>query len=117
MRIGSSLALPFSLLAVTVLTMSCGSSDEPYKPAPAWAGRAANLPAPPQITAAPVKVGASYTIAGASNQLRARLPSAEMRKASVTLVGYIVEENISTAPSCAIHKVGTKDPDDCPPQG
>ena len=112
MRIGSLLPL-----AVTVLTMSCGSSDEPYKPAPAWSGRAASLPSPPQITTPPIKTGDSYTIAGASHQLRSRLHSTEVTKASITMIGYIVEENISTAPSCAIHKVGKKDPDDCPPQG
>jgi hypothetical protein len=43
--------------------------------------------------------------------------SAEVTKNSISFVGYIVEENISTAPSCAIHKAGKKDPDDCPPQG
>jgi hypothetical protein len=117
MRTGASLTRGFAALAVTVLTLSCGSSDEPYKPAPAWSGRSANLPSPPAINQAPVKVGDSFTIAGASHQLRSRLHSTEVTKASISIIGYIVEENISTAPSCAIHKVGKKDPDDCPPQG
>ncbi len=106
-----------ALLAVTVVTVSCGSGDEPYKPAPAWSGRAATLPAPPTINQAPIKSGDSYTVAGASHHLRSRMHSAEVTKAPITFVGYIVEENISTAPSCAIHKVGKKDPDDCPPAG
>ena len=104
-------------LGFTVLTVACGSSDEPYKAAPAWSGRAPNLPSPPSINQSPVKVGDAYTIAGASHHLRSRIHGTEVTKAPISIVGYIVEENISTAPSCAIHKVGKKDPDDCPPAG
>ena len=110
-------SLCFGALAVTILTASCGSSDEPYKAAPAWSGRSAALPTPPAINTAPVKVGDAYTIAGASHHLRSRIHSTEVTKAPITIMGYIVEENIATAPSCAIHKVGKKDPDDCPPAG
>jgi hypothetical protein len=105
------------LLAATALTVGCGGNDEPYKAAPAWSGRTPNLPSPPSITQAPVKVGDSYTIAGASHHLRSRIHDKEVTKASISFIGYVVEENISTAPSCAIHKVGKKDPDDCPPAG
>ena len=107
----------FGALAVIVLTVSCGSGDEPYKPAPAWSGRAPSLPTPPAINQAPVKVGDSYTIAGASHHLRSRMHSVEVTKNSISITGYIVEESFSQAPSCAIHKVGKKDPDDCPPAG
>ena len=108
-----------ALLAVTTAlsSLGCGNGEEPYKAAPAWSGRAASLPSPPAINIGPIKVGDSYTVAGAGHQLRSRIHSAEMTKASVSIQGYIVEENISTAPSCAIHKVGKKDPDDCPPAG
>jgi hypothetical protein len=105
------------LLSLPLLAIGCGSGDEPYKPAPAWSGRAPGLPTPPTINAAPVKVGDAYTIAGASHHLRSRMHSTEVTKNSITIAGYIVEENISTAPSCAIHKVGKKDPDDCPAAG
>lgn len=104
-----------ALLALT--TAACGNGDEPYKPAPAWSGRAPSLPAPPAVSNAAPKVGDSYTVAGASHQLRSRIHSAEVTKASISIVGYITQENISIAPSCAIHKVGKKDPDDCPPAG
>jgi hypothetical protein len=107
----------FGALAFTLLTISCGSGDEPYKPAPAWSGRAPSLPTPPTINQAPVKVGDSYTIAGASHHLRSRMHSTEVTKNAITITGYIVEESFSQAPSCAIHKVGKKDPDDCPPAG
>ncbi|MBX3191942.1 MAG: hypothetical protein KF819_33435 [Labilithrix sp.] len=105
-------------LAVTALAVaSCGSGDEPYQAAPAWSGRAPSLPSPPAVSTAPVKVGDSYTVAGASHHLRSRIHEKEVTKASISFIGYIVEENIATAPSCAIHKVGKKDPDDCPPAG
>ena len=107
----------FGALAVTVLAISCGSADEPYKPAPAWSGRSPSLPTPPAINQAPVKVGDSYTIAGASHHLRSRMHSTEVTKNSISITGFIVEESFSQAPSCAIHKVGKKDPDDCPPVG
>lgn len=109
--------LRLGALAVLVLTAGCGSSEEPYKPAPAWSGRAPTLPTPPAINQAPVKVGDAYTVAGASHHLRSRMHSTEVTKNPITIQGYIVEENFTTAPSCAIHKVGKKDPDDCPPAG
>lgn len=109
--------LRFGALSVAVLTASCGSADEPYKPAPAWSGRAPTLPTPPAITQAAVKVGDGYTVAGVSHHLRSRMHSAEVTKNSITIVGYIVEESFTSAPSCAIHKVGKKDPDNCPPEG
>jgi hypothetical protein len=100
-------------LAVVASTVSCGNADEPYKPAPAWSGRKVQLPAPPTINAAPVKAGDAFTIAGASHHLRSRYHDKEVTKASITIQGYIVEENISSAPACAVHKAGKKDPDDC----
>jgi hypothetical protein len=109
--------LRLGALAVVVLCAACGSAEEPYKPAPAWSGRAPTLPTPPAINQAPVKVGDSFTVAGASHHLRSRMHSAEVTKNSISIVGYIVSENYTSAPSCAIHKVGKKDPDDCPPAG
>ncbi len=109
--------LRFGALAVVVLTAGCGSTEEPYKPAPAWSGRAPSLPTPPTITQATIKAGDAYTVAGAAHQLRSRIHSAEMTKAPVIIAGYIVEESFTAAPSCAIHKVGKKDPDDCPAVG
>ena len=112
MRTTAGLAL---FVAVTALaTTSCSSgSDDPYKPAPVWSGRKPNLPAPPTINAAPIKVGDAFTIAGASHHLRSRMHDKEVTKAPITIQGYIVEENISTAPACAVHKSGKADPEDC----
>lgn len=91
----------------------CGNNEETYKAAPAWSGQKPNLPTPPQLSTAPVKVGDAYTVEGASHHLRSANHNKDVTKSSVTIQGYIVEENISTAPSCAIHKVGKKDADDC----
>ena len=105
-------------LALTVLVVGCSSgSDEPYKPAPAWSGRAPNLPPPPTLSSAPIKVGDAYTIFGASHHLRSRIHEQDVTKANITITGYIVEENISDAPSCAIHKTGKADPENCPAAG
>lgn len=106
------------VLALTLLAVGCSSgSDDPYKPAPEWSGRKPTLPPPPTLSNAPIKSGDAYTIAGASHHLRSRIHEKEVTKANITITGYIVEENISDAPKCAIHKVGKKDPDDCPPAG
>ncbi len=102
-----------SVLVVSALTASCGGSEEPYKAAPAWSGRKPSLPSPPTLTNAPVKVGDAYTIAGASHHLRSRIHDKEVTKSSITIQGYIVEENISDAPACSVHKTGKADPEDC----
>lgn len=105
-------------LALTVLVAGCSSgSDEPYKPAPAWSGRKPNLPAPPTLSSAPIKVGDAYTVHGATHHLRSLIHEKDVTKGPITIQGYIVEENISDAPACAIHKVGKADPEDCPPAG
>jgi hypothetical protein len=104
------------VLAVPALSCSSGA-EEPYKATPEWSGRKPNLPPPPTLNAAPIKAGDAYTVYGASHQLRSRIHDKDVTKASITIQGYIVAENISDAPKCAIHKVGKKDPDDCPPAG
>ena len=71
------------------------------------------MPSPPALSSAPIKVGDAYTIYGASHHLRSRMHDKEVTKASITIQGYIVDENISTAPACAVHKTGKADPEDC----
>lgn len=105
----------FCLLALGLAasTFACGSNEEPYKAAPAWSGRKPSLPSPPTLSNAPIKVGDAYTIAGASHHLRSRIHDKDVTKAPITIEGYIVEENISDAPACAVHKAGKADPEDC----
>lgn len=100
-------------LTVSLLTTSCGSNDKPYEPAPFWSGRKPNLPAPPTLTSAPITVGGAFTIFGAGHHLRSRMHDKEVTAKPITIQGYIVEENISDAPKCAVHKAGKPDPDGC----
>jgi hypothetical protein len=102
-----------SVLGLSLLAAGCGSSEEPYKAAPAWSGRKPSLPSPPALTNAPVKVGDAYTVAGAAHHLRSRIHDKEVTKSNITIQGYIVEENISDAPACAVHKTGKADPEEC----
>ncbi len=98
------------------LLLGCSSGvEEPYKPAPAYSGRKASLPAVPTLPTTPIKTGDAYTVYGATHHLRSSIHSAEIRKQDVdiSIIGYIVATNIADAPSCAIHKTGKGDPEDC----
>ncbi len=106
--LAGALALP----AVT----GCGEEDNPYKPQPAWSGKAANLPAPPSLPSTPIKTGDAYTIYGAIHQLRSLMHGKDVTAQPISVVGYIVDSNIPRAPDCAVHKTGKKDPDNCSPE-
>lgn len=98
--------------------VGCSSgADDPYTPTPAWSGRKPTLPNPPTLSTTPIKAGDVYSVYGAGHQLRSRIHNADVTKNSITIQGYIVQENISDAPKCAIHKTGKADPADCPPAG
>lgn len=101
------------LVVSSLASAGCGNSDEPYQAAPAWSGKKPNLPAPPSLSSAPIKVGDAYTIAGATHHLRSRYHEKDVTKNPIAIEGYIVAENITDAPSCAIHKEGKKDPEGC----
>ena len=100
-------------LVASFVLLGCGNSDEPYKPAPAWSGRKASLPPVPQLPSNPVKVGEAYTVHGAIHHLHSRIHEKDVTSKPITIQGYIVEENITDAPKCAVHKTGKKDSDDC----
>jgi hypothetical protein len=109
------LALGVGLAAVWAL--GCQSeSDNPYKPQPAWSGRAASLPAPPSPPSTPIKTGDSYTIYGAIHQLRSLIHNKDVTAQPISITGYIVDSNIPRAPDCAVHKTGKKDSDTCSPE-
>jgi len=103
--------LALVLAACTVA--GCGGNDEPYKPLPAWSGRKASVPPPPQLPSTPVKSGDGFTVYGAIHHLRSRIHNTDVTAKEITIVGYIVESNIATAPECAVHKTGKKDPEGC----
>jgi hypothetical protein len=93
-----------------------GEGDNPYKPQPAWSGKAVSLPAPPSLPSTPVKQGDAYTIYGAIHQLRSLIHSKDVTAQPISITGYIVDSNIPRAPDCAVHKTGKKDPDNCNPE-
>jgi hypothetical protein len=101
-----------ALLGAT-LAAACGGSDDVYKPAPAYSGKKADVPAVPTLPSNPIKAGDAFTVFGAIHHLRSRYHADEVTKKDITIQGYIVDTNIPTAPPCAVHKVGKKDPDDC----
>lgn len=97
---------------VTPLATGCGEA-EAYKATPAYSGRKADIPQVPNLPSNPIRVGEAYTVFGAIHQLRSRYHAEEVTKKDITIQGYIVDTNIPTAPACAVHDVGKKDPDDC----
>lgn len=106
-----------SVLAVgasaLVVATGCGNNDKPYEPLPAFSGRQASIPEPPQLPTTPIKDGDAYTVYGAIHHLRSSIHGAEVTAKDISIVGYIVESNIAGAPKCAVHKTGKKDPEDC----
>jgi hypothetical protein len=103
-------------LAVPAVAGCGGESDNPYKPQPAWSGKAASIPAPPSLPSTPIKNGDAYTVYGAVHQLRSALHAKDVTAGPISIVGYIVDSNIPRAPDCAVHKTGKKDPDNCNPE-
>lgn len=106
--------LTLGTLALIGGASGCGGDDNPYKAAPAWSGKKANLPAPPPIPTTPIKGGdGSYTIYGAIHQLRSLLHAKDVTAQPISIEGYIVDSNVGRAPKCAIHKTGKGDPEGC----
>ena len=110
------LLLALSLLtfgSFGALTVGCGNADEPYKATPAWSGKKAGPPAVPTLPTNPIKSGDAFTIFGARHHLQSRIHDKEVTSKDITIVGYIVQENVSDAPECAVHKSGKADPETC----
>ncbi|WP_394823287.1 hypothetical protein [Pendulispora albinea] len=112
--VGTLVAAMAATTAMAGMCVGCGSNaDEPYKPNPAWSGRKPSLPPVPSLPTTPIKTTDGYTVYGAIHQMRSSIHNAEVTSKEITVVGYIVDSNIATAPKCAVHKTGKKDPDDC----
>lgn len=107
-----SLLVPALATTLSLVSMGCGSNEEPYQAAPAWTGQKASLPSPPTVSVQ-IKNGEAYTVAGVQHHLRSSIHSEEVNKKEITIEGYIVESNIEGAPACALHPTGKKDPDGC----
>ena len=98
---------------LAVLVPGCSGNDDPYKPTPAWSGKKASLPPVPSLPALPGKQGDAFPVALAIHHLNSALHGAEVTSKEITIIGYIVDMNTSRAPTCAIHKTGKGDPEDC----
>lgn len=103
------------LVAATAASVAaCGSNnDEPYKPAPAYSGRKADVPAVPTLASKPIKQGDAYTVWGVQHHLHSRVHAAEVNGKELSIVGYVVKTNLMDAPLCAVHKTGKADEKDC----
>ncbi|MFO0737458.1 MAG: hypothetical protein U0270_16320 [Labilithrix sp.] len=87
--------------------------EDDYQLASAPSGAKPDLPPVPALPDAPRKVGESYTVFGAVHALRSRYEEKDVTRASISIVGWIVDSNIPRAPKCAWHKAGVRDPDTC----
>jgi hypothetical protein len=100
--------------SAALLVPGCSSNDDPYKPVPAYSGgKKANLPSIPSLPNNPIKQGDAFTVFGAIHHLNSVLHNPEVTAKEISLVGYIVDMNTARAPTCAIHKAGKADPEDC----
>jgi hypothetical protein len=91
-------------------------AEQPYVASPEYSGRPANLPPVPELADGPRKDGDAFTVFGATHALTSRFESREVTAKEITIVGWIVDSNLATAPRCALHKTGQKDPDGCFPE-
>ncbi len=104
------------IASLALAAFGCGGEENPYKAAPAWSGKQANLPSPPPLPSTPIKQGDAYTVYGAVHHLRSLTHVKEVVANPISITGYIVDSNIPRAPDCAVHKTGKKDPDGCTPE-
>jgi hypothetical protein len=84
-----------------------------YTSAEEYAGRAPELPPVPDVPDGPKKIGDAYTVFGAAHALRSRFESRDVTAKEIAIVGFIADSNLASAPKCALHKTGQKDPEGC----
>jgi hypothetical protein len=80
--------------------------------AAASASASADIPDPPALSNAPRKIGDAFTVFGAVHALHSKYESKDVAR-ETSIVGVIVASNLATAPACALHRTGKRDPDDC----
>ncbi|HEY6724811.1 MAG TPA: hypothetical protein VI197_12310 [Polyangiaceae bacterium] len=109
--------------------LACACASEPTAPpaAPPHAGVviAPVKPCPPadpeagpelptvELRKQPIKVDDGYTVWGLGYLLRSRQHRSAVTGEPVTVLGYVVATNLSSAPACAVHETGQADPEDC----
>jgi hypothetical protein len=113
--------------AVLFALAACGPPEKQYEKKPAYSGKAANVPAVPNIPDLKRKDGDAWTVSGIAHDLRSIVHHEEVEGKKETIVGYIVKTNMvpckdkktmdggleQCVPECAVHKTGKADPDGC----
>jgi hypothetical protein len=108
----SRVALADPSASASAAPVCSDSAPAPYQPHAAWSGAVPDLPPPPTLPEGPLRIGADYTVRGAVRALNARYGQDEL-KHPITIVGWIVDTNLSRAPRCAVHRRGIADPKGC----
>ena len=72
-----------------------------------------DLPKIPEIPDVVAREGDALTVAGAIHALRSRFEAEEVTKDEITVVGWVVDTNVPSAPKCALHRAGKAAPPDC----
>lgn len=108
-----SAAVSTLISALCLGLVGCGQEEIKYQPRPAASGPKASLPPAANLPKPPLKNGDVWTVWGASYSLRSRVNRKEVANKRLSISGYIIKNNMSDAPECAVHKGGKADPPDC----
>lgn len=99
--------------ALCLGTFGCGQEEVKYEPRPASSAPKASLPPAANLPKRPLKNGDAWTVWGASYSLRSRVHRKDVAGKRLSIQGYIVKNNMTDAPECAVHKAGKADPENC----
>jgi len=108
-----SAAVSTLISALCLGLVGCGQEEVKYEPRPAASGPKASLPPVANLPKPPLKNGDVWTVWGASYSLRSRVNRKEVANKRLSIQGYIIKNNMTDAPECAVHKGGKADPPDC----
>jgi len=114
-------------LSLAVASIGCGPQDKPYEKKAEYKGKAAAIPAAPNLPVLTKKDGDAWTVNGITHDLRSVVHHDEVEDKKTTIVGYIVRTNLvpckdkdakdggkeGCVPECAVHKKGKEDPEGC----
>lgn len=102
---------------VPIASATTSASITPVSTCPPYAAHEApssspDLPPVPTLPTTPIRVGNAFTVYGAVHQLNSRTHDPDLDR-PVTILGVIVDTNLSRVDKCALHKTGRADPPKC----
>jgi hypothetical protein len=123
----ASVAVSLALSLAVAALSGCGPQDKPYEKKADYKGKAAAIPAAPNLPVLVKKDGDAWTVNGIVHDLRSVVHHDEVEDKKVSIVGYIVRTNMvpckdkaekdggkeQCVPECAVHKKGKEDPEGC----